>query len=392
MRGDAPGGPGGSFDYIRQAGSRSEPAGTCFSLMDAPADSPPAPPPLPPPPPPPKPFSGQWTTLKDEALRCSGEEFKGDKGQPGSPQACLNLVQNDVALDYAVYQTDGHCYTCAIRGRGSDPSSWGLTKSVGATSFVRSAAERDMGIQMYAPDDDQSDDDHTDDEHSDDDSDNEVGEMDPDSDKPGIKSALAGNVKFLMTSHDFGVNWNWTKMPQQFQAAALTVDPTNQSSLYGLTSGCLAHSNDQGLSWSGCITGSGLTGSFSALIVKDSMVMFMLRAGAVPLRTVDAGKTWTELQGAAPLFKYGATMDGSLSWSGKTLVLHGVDLSAVDRGEYATSVWKSCDDGETWMDETGDLVTISPGPGVWYEADFYFVTRGEGVTVKRNFDCGQSVV
>merc|ERR1712072_1398193 len=116
------------------------------------------------------------------------------------------------------------------------------------------------------------------------------------------------------------------------------------------------------------------------------MVMFMLRAGAVPLRTVDAGKTWTELQGAAPLFKYGATMDGSLSWSGNTLVLHGVDLGAVTRQEYGTSVWKSSNDGDDWTDETGDLVTISPGPGVWYEKDFYFVTRGEGVTVKRNFE------
>ena len=29
----------------------------------------------------------------------------------------------------------------------------------------------------------------------------------------------------------------------------------------------------------------------------------------------------------------------------------------------------------------------SPGPGVWFEKDFYLVTRGEGVTVKRNFEC-----
>ena len=116
--------------------------------------------------------------------------------------------------------------------------------------------------------------------------------------------------------------------------------------------------------------------------------MFMMRAGAVPLRSVDGGKSWKELANAQPLFKYGATMDSSLSWSGNTLVLHGVDLGAVDRGEYATSVWKSCDDGDTWKDQTGDLVTISVGPGVWYENDFYFVTRGEGVTVKRNFECG----
>ena len=49
-------------------------------------------------------------------------------------------------------------------------------------------------------------------------------------------------------------------------------------------------------------------------------------------------------------------------------------------------MWKSADDGETWTDETGDLVTISPGPGVWFEKDYYQVTRGEGLTVKRNFE------
>mmetsp|Transcript_4409 Transcript_4409/g.6695 ORF Transcript_4409/g.6695 Transcript_4409/m.6695 type:complete len:124 (-) Transcript_4409:264-635(-) len=114
--------------------------------------------------------------------------------------------------------------------------------------------------------------------------------------------------------------------------------------------------------------------------------MFLLREGAVPLRTIDGGDSWHELSSCSPLFKYGATMDGSLSWSGNTLVLHGVDLSAVGREEYGTSVWKSTNDGDDWIDETGDLVTISPGPGVWYEQDFYLVTRGEGVTVKRNFE------
>jgi hypothetical protein len=104
------------------------------------------------------------------------------------------------------------------------------------------------------------------------------------------------------------------------------------------------------------------------------------------LRTNDGGDTWAELTSAAPLFKYGATFDGSLSWTGKTLVLAGGDLSAIERGEYGTAVWKSTNDGDDWVDETGDLVTVSPGPSVWYETDFYFVTRGEGVTVKRNFE------
>jgi len=79
-------------------------------------------------------------------------------------------------------------------------------------------------------------------------------------------------------------------------------------------------------------------------------------------------------------------MDGSLLWSGNTFVLTGNDASAVARKEYGTFVWKSVNDGDDWTDETGDLVTISPGAGVWYEKDLYFVTRGEGLTVKRNFE------
>ena len=134
---------------------------------------------------------------------------------------------------------------------------------------------------------------------------------------------------------------------------------------------------------------SGLKGGrLSQLIIKDSKTMFMLRKGLVPLRTQDGGSTWAPLSSPAmtQLFAHGVTMDGALSWTGKTLVLTGADLSAVGRGERATSVWKSTNDGDDWTDETGDIVTISPGPGVWYEKDFYFVTRGEGVTVKHNFE------
>merc|ERR1711865_746051 len=148
----------------------------------------------------------------------------------------------------------------------------------GATSFARPAAEsQDLDIEVYMAED-ASDDEKSDDDSDDDDSDSE---MNPNKKgpvyNPGLQAALAGNVKFLMTSQDFGVNWNWTKMPDNFQAGGLAVDPTNQSSLFGLTTSCLAHSTDRGLSWSPCSVAPGLTGSFSALIVKDSKVMFLLR-------------------------------------------------------------------------------------------------------------------
>ena len=313
IRANAPGNvQSGAFDYVRLAGSRSEPAGTCFTTGDFPADTPPAPP-------------------------------------PGGFSA------------------------------GNDPSSWGLSKSVGATSFARpvtafsDSLDKDKVVPRVEAEADG------------------VDEMNPNKVGPeyaaGVQPLKGDNVKFLMTSNDFGVSWNWTAMPANLQASGLVVDPTSKNSLFGITSNCLAHSIDQGLTWSACSTATGLVGHFTTLLVKDSKVMFMVRDGAVPLRTTNGGSTWTELTSAAPLYKYGATFLASLSWSGNTLVLHGVDHSAIGRGEYGTSVWKSCDSGNTWADETGDLVTISPGPGVWYEKDFYLVTSGEGVTVKRNFDC-----
>ena len=45
-------------------------------------------------------------------------------------------------------------------------------------------------------------------------------------------------------------------------------------------------------------------------------------------------------------------------------------------------VWVSKDDGETWVDETGGLVTMGPGAANWYEGDFYINSMGEGIQVK----------
>jgi photosystem II stability/assembly factor-like uncharacterized protein len=98
-----------------------------------------------------------------------------------------------------------------------------------------------------------------------------------------------------MTSTDFGATFSWVQMPADLKTNGFVVDPTSASSLYTVGPGCLAHSADSSKTRSPCIKATGLTGSFSQLIVKDSATMFMLRAGAVPLRTKDGGKTWTEL-------------------------------------------------------------------------------------------------
>eukprot|EP00935_MAST-01C_sp_MAST-1C-sp1_P002423 g2423.t1 len=399
--GTLPGSAGG-FDYVRKAGSRSEPSGKCFAVLDAPAPTPapPTPPPTPPPPPTPRPSHG-WASFQDKSLRCSGSEFRGNIGTFDYWNQCEEACKKKSGIDYGVWRSkasggDNNCYVCDLSKRGP-PSSWKLDDTKGSVS-LELLPGGDNASDVLAGTDELRYDPAASNGGSGEakDEDEEQDEMNPwkaagYTYAPGVESvateaAAGGSVKNLMTSEDFGATWTIVPFPAKFQAGALTVDPTSATSLFGLTGNCLAHSADQGKSWSECSTAKGLTGRLSKLIVKDSKTMFMLRGGAVPLRTTDGGASWQELTSAAPLFKYGATMDGSISWSGKTLVLSGVDLSAINRGEYGTSVWKSTDDGNTWTDETGDLVTISPGPGVWYEKDFYFVTRGEGVTVKRGFE------
>ena len=204
---------------------------------------------------------------------------------------------------------------------------------------------------------------------------------------------------WLLTSENFGLNWTYAVLPDKLQtcgtvgAQSLAVDPTKPNSLYVMTTGCLAHSANGGKNWTSCITAPGLEGPFNEIIVKDSQTMFITRTGLVPLKTVDGGATWKPMQSLALAFQCQAggsyqcpTFFASLSWTGKTLVIHGIDYIAKLRQEFGTLVWKSQDDGETWTDETGDLVSMTTGHGVWYESDFYFETFGEGVVVKRNFD------
>ena len=44
------------------------------------------------------------------------------------------------------------------------------------------------------------------------------------------------------------------------------------------------------------------------------------------------------------------------------------------------------DDGDSFTDETGGIVTMAVNQGVWHGADFYLTTSGEGILAKRSFD------
>jgi len=299
--GDAPGG-GSGFDYVRQAGSRTEPTGTWFYQIEAPAT-----------------WEPGSATAKDAPPVPGGAVTSKPRGDAKAHAAEKARIQ--------------------VQGNGMP-----------TTTATQNASALAAPPPPSAP------------------------------------------VKWMMASTDFGATFSWTKLPAAFGASdrgesgAFIVDPTVANSLYFLTTHCLAHSTDNGKSWSDCSTATGLTGPFEQLLVKDSTTMFMLRAGAVPLRTKDFGKTWTPLRAAAPLFVGGATFHGSLSWTGKTMTIHGTDHFAKTRQVFGSALWKSTDDGDSFTDETADLVTLSTGNAVWYENDFYWATSGEGIIVKRNFE------
>jgi hypothetical protein len=359
IQGDLPG-SGGSFDYFRKAGSRAEPSGAVFAVLNAPAVLP-----TPPPTPPPTPkLPSNWVAHPKENYRCAGSEFKGDLGTQPSAAACLAAVKalSGGGVDFAIWNAKAPtCYICAVASPGdikfaSDPDAFSFVNTLGSFGDAKAKKAKKAPYKFT------------------------YGVRDNDGDGDG-------NLNYLMVSSDMGQNWTYSApFPADWQCSYLVADPTSET-LYGMTADCVKKSGDKGKTWSACLAGAGLTGgSFKKLLVKDAKTMFMLRNGKVPLRTADGGATWTELTAAAPLFQYGASFDGSLSWSGKTLVLLGFDGSAIGRGARGTSVWKTSNDGDDWTDETGDVVTNSPGPGVWYENDFYFVTRGEGVMVKRAFE------
>ena len=125
---------------------------------------------------------------------------------------------------------------------------------------------------------------------------------------------------------------------------------------------------------------AGLVGSFGGMAIRNSSHMIVTRNNDVPLRTKDGGATWTPMESCRLVanFRYGMLY----SWSGNTLILMGSGGTLTADHPHAPFVWVSKDDGETWVDETGGLVTMGPGAANWYEGDFYINSMGEGIMVK----------
>jgi len=207
-----------------------------------------------------------------------------------------------------------------------------------------------------------------------------------------LGAGVGGGDVYILKSFNYmdgWDNWTYTKIPSYIGVPNFVTDPTNQSVIYTVNGGCIAASYDTGDTWSPCWNDPkttdrphvGLEGSFHGMAIKDSQHMIVNRNNDVPLRTKDGGATWTPVNSCKLVAR---TNHGLIySWTGKTLIMMGSGGTQSVDHPHAAFVWVSKDDGETWVDETSDmLVTMGPGAANWYENDFYINSMGQGIMVK----------
>jgi len=182
--------------------------------------------------------------------------------------------------------------------------------------------------------------------------------------------------RYVLKSWNFGANFTWIILPDFLQGLSkFSVDPTNDTVLYGITNNCIGRSYDQAETWEYCWKPPGLEGSFKDLVIKDSKTMIVIRNGDLPLRTKDGGASWhpmASLQHFAP----GAHM--LYSWSGKHLAISAI----MGHSDHDFTVWVSSDDGETWVDESGDYTALTGGIAQWYDNTLYVCSLGQGISAK----------
>ena len=377
------GGSVGGSEFARKAGSRSEPSGYVYApmTMGKPA----------------------WDTFADKEIACNATEVQGDLGVHTS-YSCLSHV--DIGMQYNWYpgvnvavwrgSTDKHCVLCKLSGNSS---TWEMSGSKGSISYAHYPGAVFKTIDEYEAEDAARQERRAKTGFDDDSWQHklekqrqlETSATCSEWNAVGDKLARAGKSpaelvmgmhagsgsggsgqKYVLQSWNFGANWTWILMPDYLQGAGgFTADPTNDT-LYTVAGSCIARSYDHAETWSACLNWPGLTGSFRNLVIKDSQNMIVVRNGDVPMRTKDGGASWEPLKSLANVARYGLGM--AYSWSGKTLAISGV------AGRFFA--WVSRDDGDTWVDETGDYSSMSGGIAQWYENTLYVCSLGQGISSK----------
>ena len=379
--------------YARKPGSRTEPSGAVFAPLFMP--------PLP------------WDELPDKVVGCQGD----DLGEHTN-YSCLAHVDIGVAygwykgVDYAVWRGDDdrHCHMCRL---GGNASTWNFTEAKGAFSYALKVKESEEdrarflrrfdldrdgridahdlqeGMARSPKDEDDDDDDDDDDDEDEDDVDDDEDPLAPGSGEGGV------TLTYVLKNFNFGdpdsgvKNWTYTPLPPHLQGkvTGFQTSPTDGGKvLYGIASRLdlkngIPCSEDNGDTWTSCWAGkAGLTGSIRDLVIKDESTIIVCRGGDVPVRTQDGGETWHAMQSLVGIAPFIHSL--AYSWTGKTLALAGAGGVQSAHHPHAMYIWRSVDDGDTWTDETADLVTAGAGISQWYETKLYLSSAGQGILAK----------
>ena len=210
----------------------------------------------------------------------------------------------------------------------------------------------------------------------------------------GKVSSTGGGLTYVARNSQYGFgNWTWTLLPDSLQGkglAGFSNDPADGGqALYATFSGVpladgIPCSTDNGDTWPApyCFAGApNLTGSNGGIVFKDSSTAIVKRRGDLPLRTKDGGKTWQPMESLAPI---AAGLTSVLwSWTGKTLAVVSHGNAQSDYHPHYAYVWRSTDDGDSWTDETDNIVVMGPGISQWYEDTLYLSSAGQGIMAKK---------
>ena len=354
--------------------------------------------------------------IGDKMITCEGSEAVADLGAQTNSSCLSQLYLGTLygwypGVNYAAWRgdSDGHCLLCKIPGNSS---TWNYADRPGVWSYVKQTkqADREAADMMASYDSD---------------GDGQINEHDlvasmvnaeklphrnnsnrhssfPDTGdakaarvarefrgdfSDSVKSGSGGSLTYVLRNANYGngLNYSWTLIPPHMAGLhGFVTSPTSNTTLYGISPSCIARSYDRGETWTPCWTGTGLVyGSVGDLVIKNESTMIVVRGrGDLPLKTIDGGETWHEMQGCSLLKDFGFGM--LYSWTGRTLAVVGGGGTLSADHPHTNIVWTSTDDGETWTDHGGDEQLVSNGIGMaqWYENDLYLNSMGQGIMYK----------
>jgi photosystem II stability/assembly factor-like uncharacterized protein len=175
----------------------------------------------------------------------------------------------------------------------------------------------------------------------------------------GVSNRTGGDVSGLYRRPADGEQWTLCALPPRTHVHAVTVHPDDPAVVYAATSSGLYRSRDRGESWKQLIESEGREQFWSVLIhPSDSRTIL---AGTAPLglhRSDDAGETWRRM----PRPAIGERMVGAFP---SRIMRMGIAPSKPDTiwaGMEVNGAMRSDDGGESWIDLSDDLVTLSKQP------------------------------